>query len=261
MSILTAVKRQAPAALALARREIGPIAVVLLLAACILIFRHIADEVGEGDTRAFDRSVIYALRTPGDPGRPIGPDWLNTAVIDFTALGSITLLSLLVLIVCGLFLSLKRWREALLLLLASGGGLILTDLLKTVFQRDRPPLVLHAVPAMNASFPSGHATLSATVFLTLGVLIGHFADSRRVRVYALTMAVVLAVLVGCSRVYLGVHWPTDVLAGWVVGAAWALLCWAAALAWERVAHRKFAIAETTPSEEDRAGSEATSQDA
>lgn len=238
MLSLAAIRRRAPGWLALARREIGPIALVLLIAACVLVFRHIAEEVGEGDTRTFDRAVIYALRTPGHPGRPIGPDWLNVAAIDVTSLGSTTVLGIIVILVCGLVLSLRRWREATLLLLASGGGLVITNWLKDVFQRDRPPLVLHAVRAINASFPSGHAMLSATVFLTLGALIGHFAERRRVRVYALAAAVILSVTVGCSRVYLGVHWPTDVLGGWCLGAAWALVWWGVALAWERLTHRR-----------------------
>lgn len=239
MQSFASLRRRALDWLALARREIGPIAVVLLVGACLLAFRHIAEEVGEGDTRAFDRGIIYALRTPGDPHRPIGPDWLITAALDVTSLGSITLLGILVILVCGLFLSLRRFREAVLLLVASGGGLVLTDVLKDLFQRDRPPLILHAATAMDSSFPSGHATLSATVFLTLGALIAHFAHRRRVRVYALTAAVLLAVTVGCSRVYLGVHWPTDVLAGWCVGSAWALLWWGVAIGWERFSRHRF----------------------
>jgi undecaprenyl-diphosphatase len=238
MLSLAAIRRRAPGWLALARREIGPIALVLLIAACVLVFRHIADEVGEGDTRAFDRAIIYALRTPGDLHRPIGPDWLNVAAVDVTSLGSTTVLGIIVILVCGLFLSLRRWREGALLLLASGGGLVLTNWLKDLFQRDRPPQVLHVVQAVNASFPSGHAMLSATVFLTLGALIAHFAERRRVRVYALAAAVILSVTVGCSRVYLGVHWPTDVLAGWCLGAAWALVWWGAAIAWERSTHSR-----------------------
>jgi undecaprenyl-diphosphatase len=238
MLSLAAIRRRLPGWLVLARREIGPIALVLLVGACLLVFRHIAEEVGEGDTRAFDRAIIYALRTPGDPHRPIGPDWLNTAAVDVTSLGSVTVLAIIVILVCGLFLSFRRWREAAALMLASGGGLVITNWLKDWFQRDRPPEILHAVQAINASFPSGHAMLSATVFLTLGALIAHFAERRRVRVYALTAAVILSVTVGCSRVYLGVHWPTDVLAGWCLGSAWALVWWGAAIAWERITHRR-----------------------
>ena len=238
MQSLTAIRARVLAWLAMAQREIGPIAIVMLVGACLLIFRHIAEEVGEGDTRAFDLSIIYALRTPGNLHRPIGPDWLNEAAMDFTSLGSVTLLAVLVILVCGLFLSLRRWREAALLFLASAGGLILTGWLKDLFQRDRPPLILHAVPVIHTSFPSGHAALSATVYLTLGALIAHFAQRRRVRVYALTTAVILTIAVGCSRVYLGVHWPTDVMAGWCIGAAWALVWWGVALVWEKISHRR-----------------------
>jgi undecaprenyl-diphosphatase len=241
MLSLAAIRRRAPGWVALARREIGPIALVLVVGACLLIFRHLAEEVGEGDTRAFDRSILYALRSPTDPRQTIGPDWLNVAATDVTSLGSTTVLGIVVVLVAGLFLSFRRWREALMLLLASGGGLVITTLLKDWFQRDRPPAILHAVRAINASFPSGHAALSATVFLTLGALVAHFAERRRVRVYALAAAVVLSLMVGCSRVYLGVHWPTDVLAGWCVGSAWALLWWGAAIAWERTTHRRLTM--------------------
>lgn len=227
-----------PAWLGLARREVGPIVLVLWVAVCLLVFRHIAEEVGEGDTRAFDRAIIYALRTPGNLHRPIGPDWLNVAAVDVTSLGSVTILGILVVLVCGLFLSLRRFREALLLFVASGTGLALTNVLKDIFQRERPPAAMHVVQAINTSFPSGHATLSATVMLTLGALIAHFAERRRVRIYALGAAVLLSLLVGCSRVYLGVHWPTDVLAGWCIGSAWAVVWWGVALTWERITHHR-----------------------
>jgi undecaprenyl-diphosphatase len=245
MQSFAVIKRNAPAWLGLARREIGPIAAVLGIGFFLLAFRHIAEEMGEGDTHAFDTAILYALRTPGDPSRPIGPAWLTTAATDVTSLGSITVLTIIVVLVCGLVLSLRRVREAAFLLAASAGGIALTGLLKDVFQRDRPPLILHLVPAVNASFPSGHATLSATVYLTLGALIAHFAQRRRVRVYALSAAVILAVVVGMSRVYLGVHWPTDVLAGWCVGAAWGLICWSAALLIERATHRRLSTGPTT----------------
>jgi undecaprenyl-diphosphatase len=238
MTALDLLRRKAPSWLALARREIGPIAVVLAIGFLVLSFSNIAGEVGEGDTHALDNLIIYALRVPGHPETPICPAWLTTAATDVTSLGSITVLSIIVVLVSGLVFSLGRVRQGAVLLAASAGGMLLTGLLKDVFQRDRPPVILHLVPAINASFPSGHATLSATVYLTLGALIAHFAHKRRVRVYALTAAVVLAVTVGCSRVYLGVHWPTDVLAGWCVGAAWALVCWSGALLWERATGKR-----------------------
>ncbi len=217
-----------------ARREIGPIAAVLGVSLFVQLFMHIAEEMGEGDTGKFDARILYALRMPGDPRRPIGPDWLRLAAIDLTSLGSITVLGLIVVGVCGLFLTLKRPRAAAILFVSSGGGLWLSNSLKDSFGRERPPAILHAVVANNPSFPSGHAMLSATVFLTLGALISHFVQRRDVRVYILSLSVILPLLIGTSRVYLGVHWPTDVLAGWCIGAAWALAWWMAALGWERL---------------------------
>jgi undecaprenyl-diphosphatase len=236
MLSLAAIQRRAPAWLSLARREIGPIVMILAVGLFLLAFRRIAEAVSAGDARAFDRAVLESLRAPAQEQgqRSLGAIWLNIAANDFSALGSVSVLAFIVVNVCALFLSLKRWREAALLFLASGGGLALTNLLKDLFRRDRPPLSAQVAAGLNASFPSGHAVLSATVYLTLGVLIGHFAHRRRVRLHALTTAVLLTALVGLSRVYLGLHWFTDVLAGWCIGAAWALIWWGVAIAWERL---------------------------
>jgi undecaprenyl-diphosphatase len=243
MLSLAAIRRRAPDGLSLARREIGPIVMVLATAAFLLAFRRIAEAVTRGDARAFDRAVLQALSAPGDPRRSLAKAWLNIAASDFGAMGSVTVLAFIVVLVCGLFLSLKRWREAALLFLASGGGLALTNVLKDAFNRGRPPLTAEVAAGLNASFPSGHAVLTATVYLTLGVLIGHFAERRLIRLYALGAAVLLTVLVGLSRIYMGVHWCTDVLAGWCVGAAWALLWWGVALAWERATRRRLSTAD------------------
>ena len=212
----------------MARREVGPIAGLLVLSLTAMAFLGVADEVGEGGTQAVDMAVMTALRSPGNPANPIGPKWLEIAAMDVTSLGSVTILAILVLLVCGLFATLGRKRYALWLLAAVGGGTALSQGLKFFFHRERPPLFMHAVEAMNPSFPSGHATLSAVTYLTLGALIARFAKERRVKAYALGAAVILTLLVGCSRVFLGVHWPTDVLAGWCLGAAWAMACWLAA---------------------------------
>ena len=105
--------------------------------------------------------------------------------------------------------------------------------LKALFGRERPDVALRAVEAMNPSFPSGHAMLSAAVFLTLGVLSAHYVGRKRVKAYVVAAALTATLLVGVTRVYLGVHWPSDVLAGWALGAAWAMACWLAAWAWDR----------------------------
>ena len=211
-----------------ARNELGATAALLIVAVGGWGFLSIADEVAEGETRALDLSVLKALRVDGLPHELIGPPWLHVAAVDITALGSVAVLTLLILLAFALLASLRRWTEALLLVAGAGGGLAISQTLKRVFERERPDLAYRAVEAVNASFPSGHAMLSAVVFLTLGVLAARFTDRRRVKVLAVGAAVLVSLLVGLSRVYLGVHWASDVLAGWCVGAAWAMACWLAA---------------------------------
>ncbi|MCF8506035.1 MAG: phosphatase PAP2 family protein [Caulobacter sp.] len=220
--------RRVAAWLAWARREVGLLAGLLGLAITVQAFLAIADEVAEGETRRIDLAILMSLRSGADPSVPLGPAWLTTAAMDVTAMGSVTVLGLAVLFVAGLFAALRRWREAVLLLAASLGGVALSQGLKALFGRDRPDAALHLVEAINASFPSGHAMLSAVVWLTLGALVARFASDRRVKLFALAGAAVIALLVGLSRVYLGVHWPSDVLAGWSLGGAWALAWWLAA---------------------------------
>ncbi len=218
-----------------ALKELGLVAAVLVVVAGALAFLSVADEVTDGHTKHFDEGLMLMLRHPGDISRPIGPHWLRLAAMDLTSLGSVIVLILIVLIVMGLFAAQRRWRESLLLFCACGSGLLLVDILKLVFGRERPPLAMHAVEVGNASFPSGHATLSAIVYLSLATLVSHFASRRRERGYAIGAGIFVTLVVGCSRVYLGVHWPTDVMAGWALGAAWAMLWWL--IAWF-VEHRR-----------------------
>ncbi len=217
-----------PGLLAAARRELGATAALLVMALGASIFLAIAEDVAEGETRAWDLRVLQALRVDGQPHVLVGPGWLHVAATDVTALGSITVLSLVILLAFALLASLRRWAEGLLLIAGAGGGLLISQGLKRVFERERPDMAYRAVEAVNASFPSGHAMLSAVVFLTLGVLAARYADRRRVKVLAVVAAVLLSLLVGMSRIYLGVHWASDVLAGWSMGAAWAMACWLAA---------------------------------
>lgn len=222
----------------LMRSEVGPIIGLMLLGAAVLTFGNIAEETLEGDTRAFDRMVLLALRVSGDLADPIGPRWMEEMARDITSLGSMAVLTMVSLVVIG-YLALHGRRGAGLLILVSvGGGMALSSGLKVLFGRSRPDLVPHGMEVYTASFPSGHAMLSAVTYLTLGALLARVQPSRRAKIYPLVVAVILALLVGSSRVYLGVHWPTDVLAGWCVGAAWALLCWLVALFIQRRAPGK-----------------------
>ena len=226
-------RRDLPRLLAAAKSELGAVAALMVIAGGLLAFLHVSEEVAEGDTHAFDLAVLTALRLPGDPNSLIGPKWLHIAATDITALGSVTVLGLIVLLAVVFMASLKRWSEALVVLVGAVGGMEISQGLKALFGRERPDLVYRAVEASNPSFPSGHAMLSAVVFLTLGALAARFATLRRVKALALGSGVLLSVLVGMSRIYLGVHWTSDVLGGWSLGAAWAMACWLAAWAWER----------------------------
>ncbi|TRW18407.1 phosphatase PAP2 family protein [Glacieibacterium frigidum] len=176
---------------------------------------------------------MTALRRSDDLAQPIGPTWLQNAMLDFTALGGVSVLTLLTILAVGLLLAQRKWWRALFLVGAISGGALLNAGLKIGFARERPDLVAHLVKVHDLSFPSGHAMNSAVVYLTIGVLLARAEKGPRVKAYLLGGAVLLTLLVGCSRVYLGVHFPTDVLAGWTVGASWATLCWLVAEWWRQ----------------------------
>jgi undecaprenyl-diphosphatase len=212
-----------------AEREFAVLAALALAAAALWGFVELAGEVLEGETHAFDERILLALRSAADRSDPLGPGWLEELMRDVTGLGSTGVLTFITLAAAG-FLALNRKTHAALLVVAAvAGGMLLSTLLKVGFDRPRPDLVPHGALVYTASFPSGHAMLSAVVYLTLGALLARVQARRLLKLYLLGLAILLTVAVGASRVYLGVHWPTDVLAGWAVGAAWALLCWAAAL--------------------------------
>ena len=205
------------------RTETWLLAGLLALATLILAFAWLAGEVMEGDTEAFDRRFYGLFRDAS--GHPIGPAWLVEMARDVTALGSFSVLAILLLAVVAYLLLAGRRRAAALVLVAVVGGDILSHLLKHGFDRARPDIAAHAARVFTSSFPSGHATLSAVTYLTLGALLTRITPSHRIRIFFVVTALALTVLVGVSRVYLGVHYPTDVLAGWCLGAAWALACW------------------------------------
>lgn len=208
------------------RAEIALLGWLAGVAALLWGFVQLAGRLLGSGPRGFDQVVLLSLRNPADLADPIGPPWLELFARDITSLGGIPVLTLVTLGSFGFLLMVRKRRTALLLLVAIGGGLLLSSGLKDVFDRPRPDLVPHAVQVATQSFPSSHAMMSAITYLTLGALLARTQPRRRVKVYLLASAVLLTLLVGTSRVYLGVHWPTDVLAGWWAGAAWAMLCWA-----------------------------------
>lgn len=195
----------------------------LLTLAGVLVFLLLAAVVNGGNP-SFDENILRGLRSADDPARPVGPKWLAVAMPDVTSLGGYTLLTLLTLGVTGYLMLRRRWHTALLLLVAAGGGAAVCEGLKGVFARPRPAVVPHLVEVTNASFPSGHAATATAVYLTLAVMLARTVTHKVVRAYLVLWALFLAGIVGISRVYLGVHYPTDVLAGWALGLSWALLC-------------------------------------
>ena len=214
----------------------GRLILGLMLAAIAVntwIFIEVAEEVVEGETQAFDELVLKALRDPQDLSAPAGPEFLAKVARDITALGSIAVLLIVTFTVVGYLLFARQWNWAGVVATASIGGMLLTWLLKDLFERARPDVVPHLDVVTSYSFPSGHSMISAVVYLTLGAMMARLARRRRIKLYCLAVALLLAFLVGLSRVYVGVHYPTDVVAGWSAGMTWAGICWLGATWLER----------------------------
>jgi len=216
----------------LERHELGWLLVALGACVLLLVFLKLASEVMEGETLAFDKRIVLAFRKADDPSRPIGPAWMASAMIDLTALGGPTVISLVVLGIVGFLVLQARYWTAFFVFLTAASGEVISYVLKAAFFRPRPDAVLHLREAFSTSFPSGHAMQSAIIYLTLGAMLMRVAERRLTKIYCLTVAAGLTFLVGLSRVYLGVHYPTDVLAGWIVGLIWASICWLAAQHYE-----------------------------
>jgi undecaprenyl-diphosphatase len=205
--------------------EMPVLVAVAMIAALGWIFIELADEVSDGDTHHFDERILAALRNPDDPRLPVGPRWLVDSARDVTALGSTVVLALILLVVSGYLAFMRRWRTIALLLAAVISGTILMSVLKQGYARPRPPDGSAVQGTHSHSFPSGHSMSAALVYLTLGAMLARAMPTRKLHYYIIGTALALTVLIGLTRVYLGVHYPTDVLAGWAVGAAWAPLWW------------------------------------
>ncbi|MFP4223635.1 MAG: phosphatase PAP2 family protein [Phycisphaeraceae bacterium] len=214
-------------------QELGLLLALLIAVGGVWVFLEIADEVVEGERQVWDSWVIASMREQGEPSDPIGPPELEQVAIDITALGGWAVLTLLTLLVVGLLLLIKRYGRALMVLFAVLGGVGLSQGLKSAFDRPRPDVVPHLAEVSTASFPSGHSMLSAAVYLTLGALLAQMVHRRRLKLYYLGSALFLTGLVGLTRVFLGVHYPSDVIAGWTLGLAWAAFVWVAASLYNR----------------------------
>jgi undecaprenyl-diphosphatase len=205
---------------------------MLIAVAGVWAFIALADEVLEGDTQHFDNRVMHLLQRPATPADgdaatatlPIGPPWLREVGRDLTALGGVAVLTLVTFAVAGFLAISGKYRAMVLVLVATFGGLLISTVLKHLVDRPRPD-VSHFSYVYTSSFPSGHSMLSAVVYLTLGSMLTRLVPNRIEKFYFLAVAMMLTFLVGISRVYMGVHYPTDVLAGWTAGLTWAVICW------------------------------------
>ena len=205
-------------------------ALALFAVSLVLLGVHLADELIEGEGFSFDTRLLLALRVPGHPQTPIGPSWLLQSAVDISALGGYTLMWLFGVAGLAWLLMLHKRSEAAGIAASLIGSSVIDGWLKHMIARPRPELVPHLVQVTNASFPSGHAMVSSAVYLTLALMLAEGVEvdgwrGRAARVAVVAFFSALAVLIGMSRVYLGVHWPSDVLAGWCFGTAWALLVW------------------------------------
>ncbi len=194
----------------------------------IWAFVIVAGLVTEGRVQPLDERIMLGLRVDHDPSRPRGPEWLPGAMRDVTALGSWPVLMIFVGAVAGALAARRQYHALGLLLAASAGGILLNELLKGFFARPRPGLALRLTEVRSLSFPSGHAMQSAIIYLTLAAFLARLVEGRALKVYFVAFAFLLSLVVGVSRVYLGVHYPSDVLAGWCAGLAWSIVCWVVA---------------------------------
>ncbi|HYC70651.1 MAG TPA: phosphatase PAP2 family protein [Opitutaceae bacterium] len=197
---------------------------LLVASACVWGFIALAGIVGAESHLELEEAWMRALRDPADPARPAGPWWLADLARDVSALGGATVVVLLSMLAAVFLLLRGRWRRVLLLVATIGGGYGLSSLLKDLFARERPDVVPHLLEVHSASFPSGHSLSSSVVYLTIGVFLAQAAPRKREKLFFIAAAFALTALIGASRVFLGVHYPTDVLAGWCAGTAWAIAC-------------------------------------
>jgi Membrane-associated phospholipid phosphatase len=194
-------------------------AAALTVFLALSLFCYLAFLVQTGNIPEWDKRLLLAFRSFPDGSRFIRPEMFEQAMKDFTALGGTAVQNLIGFIVI-LYLSLvRRFRLALVLSGILIGGLLVSSSLKYVFNRPRPDIVSHLSYIFTQSFPSGHSMMSAITFLTCAILFSR-SQPQPVRIFMISCAVLLTFLVGSSRVYLGVHWPSDVLAGWSLGLAW-----------------------------------------
>lgn len=186
-------------------------------------FLGLALFIASGRSFAFDTSLVLLLRETGDPATPLGPPWLREAMRDLTALGSFVGLGFMTLTASLTLWVANQRRLAIGLVISVLAATLTSTGLKILIGRERPDIVEPVALTFTASFPSGHAFLSAVTLLCIAGFVGLAARRVEITRLCLVLAWIMIILIGFSRIYLGVHWPTDVIAGWCLGIAWSSL--------------------------------------
>ncbi len=225
MPILERASKQFPKLKKLLRKEI----LIMISALILLLFFwggiELRDLFMVDRAQQFDEWLLLSVRDSENPQKLFGPHWVDESVRDITAIGGPAVLTFIIVVVMIYLLLQKSYRAATLVLITTLGGLLISLLLKDFFLRERPDIVPALMVETSPSFPSGHSMLSAIAYLTMGSLLTRLETNPKVRVYIISIAIFVAAMVGITRVLLGVHYPTDVLVGWIVGFFWASLCW------------------------------------
>ena len=202
-----------------------PLLVGAFVATMVFVFLKLGSEIVEGETQSFDQGILHwaqALRAQHPA--------LSDVLRDITALGSLAVLTLITVITVGYLTLFGAKRLAALVATAMLSGIALVSVFKALFDRARPDLAFAELSVSGLSFPSGHTSMPAIAFLTIGALLAATHKGAGERIYILLIAALLTLLVGLSRIALGVHWATDVIGGWAFGSAWAVV-------WLQVARR------------------------
>ena len=213
--------------------EARTLAAIMLIAAGLLAFLRLGDAVRAGRTLDLDRRIILALRDPANPAQPRGSFWTRDILHDLTALGGVGVLTLTVLVAVIFLWVNRRRRHAAVLLGVVAAATVAGELIKAAYNRPRPDLVAYGDYFSQSSFPSGHSNIATVVWMTLALIVASLERTRVGKATALVVGAFISLTAGGSRVYFGVHWPSDVLGGWILGSGWALVAWIVLGAWRK----------------------------
>lgn len=205
------------------RLEIAFLAGWIALIGAAWIFLALGSEMSEGELVSFDESLLQALRVSGNPQLAIGPPWLTESMRDVTALGGVSVLTLILIFAIAALLAHRHRAQAIALSTCVILARLSTAVFKDVYDRPRPSFAIFGDLPTSMSFPSGHSAAATATYFILAAVIASLEAQRPAKFLAFFLAGLLSILIGCSRVYLGVHWPSDVIAGWCLGAFWALI--------------------------------------